>query len=202
MRSPDIVRKTVDVVKGSKVIFEGFDVNGPLLIRPSRHGDARGWFSEVFRLDKFSAEAGNFSFVQHNQSMSAAKGTVRGLHFQIEPKAQGKLVRCLRGKIRDVAVDIRRSSLTFGQHVVVDLTAENGHQLWIPPGFAHGFATHTPDVEVFYLTTDYYSPEHDRGLLWNDSALAIDWGLTEEQAVLSDKDRKWPTLGTLKDVFA
>ncbi|MDB5551445.1 MAG: rfbC [Rhizobium sp.] len=181
--------------------FTSFNLTGPLLIEPTRIGDARGWFSETFRADRFLEHAGPVAFVQHNQSMSAAKGTVRGLHFQLEPMAQGKLVRCLKGAILDVAVDIRLNSPTFGQHVAAELTADNGHQLWIPPGFAHGFATLVEDTEVFYLVTSYYSPAHDRGLLWNDPALGIDWRIEEGAAQLSDKDRKQPLLADLQDLF-
>jgi len=183
------------------MLFEIFPISGPILIKPARIGDARGWFSETFRTDRFRENAGPVDFVQHNQSMSAAKGTVRGLHFQLEPMAQGKLVRCLKGGILDVAVDIRRSSPTFGQHVSAELTADNGHQLWVPPGFAHGFVTLTENTEVFYLVTAYYSPAHDRGLLWNDPALGIDWGIGDEEAQLSDKDRKQPLLADLPDLF-
>ena len=181
--------------------FEKFDVQGPILIKPSRIGDSRGWFAETFRLDKFTEATGVGRFVQHNQSMSADAGTVRGLHFQCEPRAQGKLVRCLRGGILDVVVDIRKSSPTFGKHAVADLTEDNGHQLWVPAGFAHGFVTRCPNTEVFYLVTDYYSPSHDRGLLWNDPALAINWGVSNTEVVLSEKDRKWPTLSALSDIF-
>jgi dTDP-4-dehydrorhamnose 3,5-epimerase len=181
--------------------FRIFDISGPLLLEPKRIGDARGWFSETFRSDRFRENAGAVEFVQHNQSMSAARGTVRGLHFQLEPMAQGKLVRCLKGAILDVAVDIRRSSPTFGRHVSAELTADNGHQLWVPPGFAHGFATLAENTEVFYLVTAYYSPAHDRGLLWNDPALRIDWRIGEGEARLSDKDRRQPLLADLPDLF-
>ncbi|CAN7288395.1 dTDP-4-dehydrorhamnose 3,5-epimerase [Rhizobium sp. LjRoot254] len=181
--------------------FKTFDISGPLLIVPKRIGDTRGWFAETFRADLFTENAGPVEFVQHNQSMSAAKGTVRGMHFQLEPMAQGKLVRCLKGAILDVAVDIRRSSLTFGQHVSAELTAENGHQLWVPPGFAHGFVTLVENTEVFYLVTSRYSPAHDRGLLWSDPALGIDWRIGEGEAQLSDKDRKLPVLRDLQDLF-
>jgi len=183
------------------MLFEIFPISGPILIKPARIGDARGWFSETFRTDRFRENAGPVDFVQHNQSMSAAKGTVRGLHFQLEPMAQGKLVRCLKGVILDVAVDIRRSSPTFGQHVSVELTADNGHQLWVPPGFAHGFVTLAENTEVFYLVTAYYSPAHDRGLSWNDPALGIDWRIGDGEAQLSDKDRKQPLLADLPDLF-
>jgi dTDP-4-dehydrorhamnose 3,5-epimerase len=181
--------------------FEIFPISGPILVKPTRIGDARGWFSETFRADQFLENAGPVVFVQHNQSMSATKGTVRGLHFQLEPMAQGKLVRCLKGAILDVAVDIRRSSPTFGKHVSAELTADNGHQLWVPPGFAHGFVTLVENTEVFYLVTSYYSPAHDRGLLWNDPALGIDWRVAEADAQLSDKDRKQPVLADLQDLF-
>jgi dTDP-4-dehydrorhamnose 3,5-epimerase len=181
--------------------FKTFDISGPLLIKPTRIGDSRGWFSETFRDDLFRENAGPVEFVQHNQSMSAAKGTVRGLHFQLAPMAQGKLVRCLKGSILDVVVDIRRSSPTFGQHVSAELTAENGHQLWVPSGFAHGFVTLVENTEVFYLVTSRYSPAHDRGLLWSDPALGIDWRIGEGQAQLSDKDRKLPVLSDLQDLF-
>ncbi|UVC11682.1 dTDP-4-dehydrorhamnose 3,5-epimerase [Rhizobium sp. TH2] len=181
--------------------FKTFDICGPLLIVPKRIGDTRGWFAETFRADLFLENAGPVEFVQHNQSMSAAKGTVRGMHFQLEPMAQGKLVRCLKGAILDVVVDIRRSSLTFGQHVSAELTAENGHQLWVPPGFAHGFVTLVENTEVFYLVTSRYSPAHDRGLLWSDPALGIDWRIREGEAQLSDKDRKLPVLNDLQDLF-
>jgi dTDP-4-dehydrorhamnose 3,5-epimerase len=181
--------------------FETFDIQGPVLVKPTKIGDARGWFAETFRHDKFADLAGPVSFVQHNHSMSAFTGTVRGLHFQIEPRAQGKLVSCLKGTILDVAVDIRRSSQSFGRHVSVELSGENGYQLWVPPGFAHGFVTRSSDAEVFYLVTDYHSPSHDRGLLWNDPDLAVDWGMSEGDVVLSDKDRKWPPLAKLPETF-
>jgi dTDP-4-dehydrorhamnose 3,5-epimerase len=181
--------------------FRTFDIAGPVLVEPKRIGDARGWFSETFRADHFDESVGPFGFVQHNQSMSAAPGTVRGLHFQIAPMAQGKLVRCLKGAILDVAVDLRRSSPTFGQHVSAELTADNGHQLWVPPGFAHGFVTRSVDTEVFYLVTSYYSPTHDRGLLWNDPALGIDWGVDDGAAQLSDKDRRQPRMAELAHIF-
>lgn len=182
--------------------FDRFDIPDLLLVTPKRIGDERGWFSEVFREDLFRAEAGDIAFVQHNQSYSRPKGTVRGLHFQLAPRAQGKLVRCPRGRILDVAVDMRTSSRTFGRHVAIELSADNGSQLWIPAGFAHGFCTLTDDCEVAYLVTDYYSAEHDRGLLWNDPELAIAWPVDEEDAILSDKDRRQPRLRDLGPVFA
>lgn len=181
--------------------FEHLAIDGLVTIVPKRHGDERGWFSEVFREDLFRSHVGEDAFIQHNQSYSKPKGTVRGLHFQLHPKAQGKLVRCPRGRILDVAVDLRSGSPTFGRHVAVELSGENGHQLWIPPGFAHGFCTLEDDCEVAYMVTNLYSVEHDRGLRWNDPALAIDWPVREEDALLSPKDRAQPLLSDLGAVF-
>lgn len=182
--------------------FTKFDIDGPVLVKPRRLGDDRGWFSEEFRADRFKAEVADVDFVQHNRSYSRPKGTLRGLHFQIEPRAQGKLVRCPRGRILDVAVDLRSASPTYGRHVAAELTGDNGHQLWVPAGFGHGFCTLEDDCEVAYLVTDYYSPEHDRGLLWSDPALAIEWTVAEQEAVLSAKDKVQPKLAELGIVFA
>lgn len=184
------------------MLFEKFEISGVILVTPKRHGDSRGWFSEVFREDLFRREAGDIHFVQHNQSYSAPKGTVRGLHFQIEPRAQGKLVRCPRGRVLDVAVDLRTASPTYGQHLAVELSAQNGSQLWVPAGFAHGFCTLEDDCELSYMVTNYYSQEHDRGLRWNDPALGINWPVSERDAVLSPKDRMQPVLADLGSVFA
>jgi dTDP-4-dehydrorhamnose 3,5-epimerase len=168
-----------------------------VLIEPKRLGDARGSFSETFRQDRFTAEIGPVTFVQDNQSRSALKGTIRGLHFQRAPCAQGKLVRAIRGAVLDVAVDIRAGSASFGRFVAVELSAENGHQLWVPPGFLHGFCTLTDDVELAYKVTDYYSPEHDAGVRWDDPDIGIPWPVDASAAVLSDKDRKAPLLRDL-----
>ena len=184
------------------MLFERFDIAGPLLITPRRIGDDRGWFSEIFRDDLFRAQAGDVAFVQHNQSCSRRMGTVRGLHFQLEPMAQGKLVRCPRGRIFDVAVDLRSSSPTYGRHVALELSAENGLQIWIPSGFAHGFCTLEPDCEIAYMVTAYFSPEHNRGLRWNDPALAIDWPVAPSDAFLSPGDAVQPLLAELGPVFA
>lgn len=170
-----------------------------LMVTPKRIGDDRGYFMETFRQSLFAEQAGDFAFVQDNQSLSADRGTVRGLHFQREPRAQGKLVRCIAGAILDVAVDIRPGSATFGQHVAAELSEANGRLLWIPPGFAHGFCTLTDNTVVSYKVTDYYSPDHDRGLLWNDPALAIDWPVDGGAATLSDKDRRQPRLADLAE---
>jgi dTDP-4-dehydrorhamnose 3,5-epimerase len=181
--------------------FERLAIADLVLITPKRHGDNRGYFVETFRQDLFEQQVGSFRFVQDNQSLSADVGTVRGLHFQLAPRAQGKLVRCIAGALLDVAVDIRRGSATFGQHVAVELTPENGLQLWMPPGFAHGFCTLAPDTQISYKVTDYYSREHDRGLLWNDPTLGIEWPVPLHKAVLSDKDRIQPQLSELIEAF-
>lgn len=181
--------------------FENCDIRDIVLVIPQRFGDARGYFSETFRQDLFVRNVADVQFVQDNRSMSAAVGTVRGLHFQLEPKAQGKLVSCTAGALLDVAVDIRTGSPTYGKFVAEELSAENGRQLWVPPGFAHGFCTLLPNTEISYKVTDYYSAEHDRGLLWNDPALGIDWPVEAENAVLSEKDKKQPKLADLGEVF-
>jgi len=171
------------------------------LISPQKFGDHRGFFSETYS-KRGLAEAGiALDFVQDNHSLSAAKGTMRGLHFQTPPFAQDKLVRVTRGAILDVAVDIRRGSPTYGQHVSVELSADNWHQLLVPIGFAHGFMTLEPDTEVLYKVTNVYAPECDRGLLWNDPDLGIAWPTAATDAVLSDKDRKHPRLRDLTDAF-
>ncbi len=181
--------------------FLRLDMPEVVLVTPKRFGDNRGYFSETFRKDRFSEEVGPFEFLQDNQSLSAEVGTVRGLHFQLNPRAQGKLVRCIAGAILDVAVDIRVGSPTFGRHVKVELSAENGCQVWIPPGFAHGFCTLVPNSILSYKVTDYYSAEHDRGLLWNDPDLAIEWPVEPEKAVLSAKDLAQPRLVDLQANF-
>lgn len=178
--------------------IQRFAIDGPALIRPRLHGDERGYFFESFRQDWFEREiAAGIAFVQDNQSLSREVGTVRGLHFQITPRAQAKLVRVLAGAILDVAVDIRPGSPTFGQHVAVRLSAEEKNQLYVPAGFAHGFCTLEPDSEIHYKTTDFYSPEHDRGLAWNDPELGIDWGVSPTTAILSERDRNHPRLAEL-----
>ena len=158
-----------------------------LIIEPKVFGDERGFFYESFNLAKFEAViGGKANFVQDNHSRSA-KNVLRGLHYQIQ-QPQGKLVRVVQGSVFDVAVDIRKSSPTFGQHVVLELSAENKRMLWIPEGFAHGFLVVSSHAEFLYKTTDYYAPEHERSLLWNDPALGIDWPLTAEP-LLSAKDK-------------
>lgn len=171
-------------------------------IVPTRHGDDRGYFSEVFKDAWFRENVADVAFVQDNQSLSAVKGTVRGLHFQLEPFAQGKLVHCIRGTVFDVAVDIRQGSPTFGQWAGAELSGGNGAQLWIPAGFAHGFVTLEADTIVHYKVTAPYSAQHDRGLLWNDAAIGITWPVEAAEAVLSEKDRVQPALADLPPSFA
>lgn len=172
-----------------------------LLYTPKRFSDSRGWFSETYSEKLFSLSGITARFLQDNHSYSAAPHTVRGLHFQKPPHAQAKLVRVLRGAVLDVAVDIRRGSSTFGQHVAVKLTAEGGEQLFIPEGFAHGFMTLTADTEVAYKVSSFYAPEADAGYHWQDSAFAIDWGIAAAAGVLSAKDSALPTLSAAETPF-
>lgn len=165
-----------------------------LLLTPPRYGDNRGFFSETWNAAR-AAEAGiEGTFIQDNHSMSAAVGTIRGLHLQIAPSAQGKLVRVVRGAIWDVAVDVRHGSATFGRHVAAELSAENWQQLWIPPGFLHGFCTLLPDTEVIYKVTGPYDRAAERGVIWNDPDLALPWPVPPSGPVLSEKDTVLPRL--------
>lgn len=164
---------------------------------PKKHGDHRGFFSEVYNEKVWNAAGVDLKFVQDNHSKSAQVGTLRGLHFQGAPLAQDKLVRCIKGRILDVAVDIRRSSPTFGKHVAVEISADAWNQILVPVGFAHGFVTLEPNTEVIYKVTNYWGPDVDWGLAFDDPELGIEWPLPAEGAVLSDKDRKQPTLRQL-----
>ena len=166
-----------------------------------RHRDPRGFFSEIFREAVLREHGIKAAFVQENHSLSVARGVMRGLHFQTEPEAQAKLVRVGAGAIFDVAVDIRRGSPTYGEHVAVLLSAEEGNQLFVPEGFAHGFCTLEPDTEVIYKVNRYYSPAHDCGLAWDDPALGIAWPVSGEAALLSEKDRRNPVLAELPAYF-
>jgi dTDP-4-dehydrorhamnose 3,5-epimerase len=177
------------------------DLPDVLEIVPRRHGDHRGYFSEVFKDSWFRETVGDLIFVQDNQSLSRDAGTLRGLHFQLEPFAQGKLVRVLSGRIFDIAVDIRQGSPSFGEWVGRELSAEKGNQLWIPPGFAHGFVTLVPDTLIHYKVTAPYSAAHDRGLRWDDPTIAIAWPLGILEPVLSDKDKAQPHLKDLPPCF-
>ncbi len=168
------------------------DLEGVLILEPKVFGDARGWFMETWSARKMEAAGLNFNFVQDNQSYSAQKGTLRGLHYQTAPFAQAKLVRCTRGKLLDVAVDIREGSETFAKWVAVELTAENKKQLLIPRGFAHAFLTLTDDVEIQYKADNFYAPNCDGNIIWNDAEIKIDWPFAP--TILADKDAKAPTL--------
>jgi dTDP-4-dehydrorhamnose 3,5-epimerase len=163
------------------------------VVEPKVFGDHRGWFMETYNAEAFQKAGMDIRFVQDNQSFSATKGTLRGLHYQLNPKAQTKLVRCTKGAIYDVAVDIRKGSPTFGKWFGIELSAENKKQLLIPQGFAHGFMTITDDVEVQYKVDNLYAPDCDRGIIWNDPAIGIEWPL-DITPVLSEKDEKAPLL--------
>jgi len=174
-------------------------LHGVYLLEPATHGDARGWFCEMYSEQTLAGLGITARFVQDNRSYSAQKGTLRGLHCQAPPKAQGKLFSCLRGSILDVAVDARRDSPTYMQWVSAELTAENKRQLWIPRGCLHGFVTLTDDVEVFYKVDQFYSSAHDRTVRWDDPAFGIDWGV--DAPVLSAKDANAPFWGEAGIVF-
>jgi dTDP-4-dehydrorhamnose 3,5-epimerase len=176
-------------------------LRGALEIIPRLHEDARGYFSETFRDDWFGANVAQVSFVQENQSLSRDAGVVRGLHFQTRPSAQGKLVRCVSGCVFDVAVDIRTGSPTYGRWTSVMLTAEQGNQLWIPEGFLHGFCTLVPNCVVSYKVTAYYDPDCDKGVLWSDPDIAIEWPVSRAAAELSAKDLRQPRLADLPSHF-
>lgn len=171
------------------------------LVTPPRFGDDRGFFSETYNAQRFKEAGIGADFVQDNHSLSAQKGTVRGLHFQAPPFAQAKLVRVLRGSIIDVAVDARKGSPTYGQWVSAELSAENGVQIYVPRGFLHGFATLEPDTEIAYKVDNYYSKECDGSVLWSDETLGIDWGVRPEEAMLSDKDKTAQSFAEFKTPF-
>lgn len=165
---------------------------GVYAAEPVCHGDSRGWFMETYRADELEKIGITCRFVQDNHAFSAAKGTLRGVHFQLEPKAQAKLVRCTRGRLLDVAADLRRGSPNYRRWVAVELSEDNRLELFIPRGFGHGYLTLEDDTEIQYKADEYYSPEHDRGIRFDDPALGIGWGIASP--VLSDKDRNAPTL--------
>lgn len=167
-------------------------LQGATIVEPIVHGDSRGYFTESYNGAILEQHGINNNFIQDNQSLSAEPGVLRGLHYQLNPKAQTKLIRVLSGAIYDVLVDVRRNSPTFGQWVGVILSEHNQRQLLVPKGFAHGFCTLVPNTQVFYKVDEYYSPENDRGILWNDPALGIDWPTSSP--ILSDKDQRHPLL--------
>ena len=178
--------------------IETLNIPAVKLLTLKKFGDSRGFFMETFRQDVFNAAIGeSIEFVQDNHSFSKDIYTVRGLHYQSPPHAQGKLIRCTQGSVLDIAVDARRDSPTYGQHVKAILSAENTCQLYIPAGFLHGFATLMPNTEIQYKCTDYYAPECDGSILWNDPDIGINWGFSDAQAVLSEKDRSAPPFKAL-----
>jgi dTDP-4-dehydrorhamnose 3,5-epimerase len=183
------------------MIIEPQEIEGLFLIKPKVHGDARGYFVETFRQDQLEAALGHpVTFIQDNESRSS-RGVLRGLHFQLPPFAQSKLVRVIEGEVLDVAVDLRRNSPTFGRHLAVHLSGDNKHQLFIPRGFGHGFVVLSESAIFSYKVDNYYSPEHDRGIAFDDPALGIDWQLPSETLLLSDKDRRQPTLANAQTLF-
>jgi dTDP-4-dehydrorhamnose 3,5-epimerase len=171
------------------------------VITPKSFGDARGTFSETYNQQRFFEHDIPLNFIQDNQAFSKEAGTIRGLHFQVPPTAQDKLLRVLHGSVVDVAVDLRRSSPTYGKWVSELLSAENGKQLLVPAGFAHGYCTLEPDTVVLYKVTAYWSPKDERGLAWDDPDLAIDWQVPREKSLLAEKDTRWPQLKALPTYF-
>jgi len=171
------------------------------LIAANKFGDDRGFFSETFNFERYRAEGVTMNAVQDNHSLSGPVGTVRGLHFQIPPKSQAKLVRVVRGAVFDVAVDLRKGSPTYGKHVTAVISAKEWNQLYIPKGFAHGFCTLEPDTEFLYKVDDYYSPEHEQGIQWDDPELGIAWPVEAGKALLSSKDTGNPCLADILDYF-
>ncbi|NVJ97160.1 MAG: dTDP-4-dehydrorhamnose 3,5-epimerase [Alphaproteobacteria bacterium] len=183
------------------MIVEEFPIAGLYAFTPKKFGDDRGFFSETFNARAFDEVVPGVSFVQDNHSLSRDPGVVRGLHFQTPPHAQGKLVRVTRGRVIDVAVDIRLGSPTYGQHVALELSADNWKQFWIPAGFAHGFCTIEPDTEFCYKVTDYYAPDCDSGIAFDDPDLGIDWPFDRKSAILSGKDTVLQSFKDFKSPF-
>jgi dTDP-4-dehydrorhamnose 3,5-epimerase len=177
------------------------EIAGVVVVTPASFSDGRGFFSETFNKRDFIAAGITDDFVQDNHSYSKDTGTIRGLHFQKPPFAQAKLVRVVKGRIWDVAVDIRHGSITYGQWVGAEISADNQRQIYIPVGFAHGFATMEPDTEVVYKVSNYYAPDHDAGIIWEDPDLDIDWQIEQSSPVLSQKDSVLPPLKDLPKVF-
>ena len=182
--------------------FRTFELEGPLELVPGKIEDERGYFSEIFRLAPFAERVGSAEFVQDNQSLSVRTGTLRGIHFQTHPRAQGKLVRCLAGSIFDVAVDLRHDSRSYGKWISVVLTPDKNNQLWIPIGFGHAFCTLEANSVICYRVTDYYSANDDKGVAWDDPQIGIDWPSVADPDTLSAKDRVQPTLSGLSPLFS
>jgi dTDP-4-dehydrorhamnose 3,5-epimerase len=185
----------------SKFSARSLDIPGIILVTPKKIGDVRGYFIETYNVAEYSDLGINATFVQDNQSLSEKSGTVRGLHFQIPPKSQAKLIRVLQGGIFDVAVDLRRGSPTYGRWCAARLTAEGGEQLFVPRGFAHGYCSLEPNTEVAYKVDEYYAPECEVGLIWDDSTIGISWPVTQAEAVLSERDRKLPLFTSFDSPF-
>jgi len=177
------------------------DIPEVKILRPKKHGDHRGFFSETYNKKTFEAAGLHYDFVQDNQSLSAEVRTIRGLHFQTPPFAQDKLLRVVRGAVFDVAVDLRKGSPTFGKYVSAVISAAEWNQILVPIGFAHGFCTLEPDTEVIYKVTNYYSPENDKGVLWNDPDIGIAWPDAAKAPKLSGKDAVQPRLKDLDVTF-
>lgn len=182
-------------------MFSRLEIPDVFVFTPKRWGDERGWFVETFKQSLLDTMTGALDWVQDNHSLSRPKHTLRGLHFQAPPFAQDKLVRCLRGRVLDVAVDIRVGSPTYGQHVKAVLTADAGEQIFVPKGFAHAFLTLEDDCEIAYKVTNVYDKASDGGVFWNDTALGIDWGVDPASVVLSPKDAELPRLADLPEIF-
>jgi len=179
--------------------FKRLEIPEVILIKPTVFTDERGFFTEVYKKSDFLDFGIKNEFLQENHSLSKAKGVLRGLHFQTPPMTQGKLVRVIFGSVFDVAVDIRKNSPTFGSWVSAVLSGENKEMLYVPEGFAHGFCTLEENTEVIYKCSEIYSPGHDRGIIWNDLAIGINWPV--ENPVLSEKDKVWPLLKDAGDTF-
>lgn len=181
--------------------IEELPLPGAFVLTPKRFGDERGFFSETFSARAFEEVAPGVTFIQDNHSLSRDVGVLRGLHFQLPPHAQGKLVRVPKGRVVDVIVDLRIGSPTYGQHASVELSSDNWKQLWVPAGFAHAFCTLEPDTEFCYKVTSFYAPESDSGLAFDDPDLAIEWPFPPEDLILSDKDKKLARFRDFKSPF-
>jgi dTDP-4-dehydrorhamnose 3,5-epimerase len=181
--------------------IEKLALPGVYVFELKRFGDDRGFFSETFSMRAFNEVVPGLTFVQDNHSLSRDKGVIRGMHFQTPPDAQGKLVRVTAGRVLDVIVDIRKGSPTYGEHVGVELSADNWKQLWVPPGFAHAFCTLEENTEFLYKVTDFYAPHSDAGIAFDDPDLGIDWPIDPKTAILSDKDRNLPRLKDIESPF-
>ena len=187
--------------RGRELKFTPQLITDVILIEPTVLGDDRGYFVETFRQDLLDQAVGyKVNFIQDNESKSS-KGVLRGLHYQLEPYSQSKLLRVIEGSVLDVVVDIRKSSPTFGKHVAVELTEKNKHQLFVPHGFAHGFIVLSDSATFAYKVDNYYAPEHERGIAFNDSKLGIDWKLAVDELQLSDRDKTYPDLSDVLELF-